>query len=143
VAATTTGGGDYQDLTGYAAARREQTGPPPGFVMYGETFLAETVLRASSLLDLVDALDRGGLPANLGFLRDQLAPESWARFEVMFRDRDRPVDDGMIDQAVQVLIRQYTDRPTKESSSSASTRSKRGRSSKAGSSSAAPGLRSA
>lgn len=135
-------GGDYKDLTGYAAARRESLGPPPGFVMYGQTFIAEPVLRAAAMLDFVDG-DGGEVRSLLRFLQDQLTPESWKRFDVMFRDRGTPVDDGMLDQAVGELMRLYTARPTKESSSSAPTPSKRGKSSKAGSSTKAQETRSA
>lgn len=135
---------DYPDIAGYQAARDEDLGRPPGFRMWGETFVCDPVLRAGVLLDLPVRSQTDGRLAGLhGFLRDTLTPESWERFEALLADRDRPVDLTMLDDAVGAVLEQYTARPTQESSSSAPTPSKRGKSSKGGSSAPARELRSA
>lgn len=135
---------EYEDVTGYVAAAREDEGRPPGFRMHGETFICEPVLRARAMLDLAVLPRVEGRVASLyGFLHDTLTAESWERFEVLFDDRDRPVDVTMLDAAVGAVLEQYTGRPTRESSSSATTPRKRGKSSKGGSSSRERDLRSA
>lgn len=125
---------EYEDVTAYIAARRERTGPPPGFRLHGEVFTAHQKLRVAALLDFDVDMPKIGAPrACLAFLRGTLDNDSLPRFEAMFIDRDRPVDDEDLQRAVELLMAGYTGRPTQESSSSSATRSKRSRNSKGGS----------
>jgi hypothetical protein len=128
------GGEDFEDFTAYMAARREDRKRAPGFRLDGETFICEPVLRAGALLDVaVRSNDVGRVPAYIAFLEDQLLPESWERFAPLLRDRDRPVDDELVEKLVEKIVSDYAGRPTPESSSSPTTPAKRGRSGKGGS----------
>lgn len=125
---------EYEDFTPYIAARREENQRPPGFRLDGELFICEPLLRAGALLDVaIRSRDVGTVAAYIAFLEDQLLPDAWDRFVPKLRDRTKPVDDDLIEKIVEKIIGDYAGRPTTESSSSATTRSKTGQSSKAGS----------
>lgn len=140
-------GGDpvYEDVTAYTAARREQTGPPPGFRMYGETFTCHRILDVAVLLDYGTDIDANVevVVAQLRALRGLLDEDSLGRFEKLYADRKRPVDTSMIARSLELVFAGYTGRPTQESSSSHPAPRKRGKNSRGGSSSPAPALRSA
>lgn len=136
----------FEDFTAYEAARREEEGAPrpPGFRLYGQTFVCDEILRAAPLLDMrVRSQQEGQTAGLLGFLQDTLTEDSWERFEVLFRDRTRPIGVETLDAIVGHVLKEYTARPTQESSSSPPTPLKRGRSSKGGSPSQAAARHSA
>lgn len=127
---------DYIDLTPYKAARREadEEAPPPGFKLYGQTYVCVSDLLAAPLFDLeVTSRTHGRTVGLYGFLGDVLLPESWTAFEKAFRDPKQPIDLELLDECVSEVLRQFTGRPTKGPSSSPASSSATGQSGNPGS----------
>jgi hypothetical protein len=107
--------------------------PPLGFALNGEEFSCRQAMSGAALLDFVRRADSnsGGAAAEaiVEFLNTALEEDDAIRFDAMIKDPDQIVDVETLGEIAGWLVEQYTTRPTKARSRSASGRSNGGRTS--------------
>ena len=107
--------------------------PPLGFALNGEEFTCRPAMSGASLLDFVRRADSdsGGMAAEaiVDFLSMSMEEDDAARFDAMIKDPDQIVEVETLGEIAGWLVEQYTARPTKARSRSASGRSNGGRTS--------------
>ena len=105
--------------------------PPLGFALNGEEFSCRPALPGTTLLDFVRRADSdsGGMAAEaiVQFLKDSLEEPDRERFVTMSEDLDQIVEVETLGEIAGWIVEQYTSRPTKPRSRSASGRSTAGR----------------
>jgi hypothetical protein len=106
---------------------------PLGFALNGEEFVCRPAMSGASLLDFVRRADseHGGMAAEaiVDFLHNSLDGDDADRFDALVKDPDRIVQVETLGDIAGWLVEQYTARPTKARSRSASGRSNGGRTS--------------
>lgn len=107
--------------------------PPLGFALNGEEFTCKQAMSGAVLLDFVRRADSnsGGMAAEaiIDFLSMAMEDEDATRFDAMIKDPERIVEVETLGEIAGWLVEQYTTRPTKARSRSASGRSNGGRTS--------------
>lgn len=107
--------------------------PPLGFALNGEEFSCKQAMSGAALLDFVRRADgdSGGMAAEaiIQFLNSSLEEDDAARFDTMIKDPDQIVQVETLGEIAGWLVEQYTTRPTKARTRSASGRSNGGRTS--------------
>lgn len=107
--------------------------PPLGFALNGEEFACKQAMSGAVLLDFVRRADSnsGGMAAEaiIDFLSMAMEEEDAARFDALIKDPEHIVEVETLGEIAGWLVEQYTTRPTKARSRSASGRSNGGRTS--------------
>jgi hypothetical protein len=106
---------------------------PLGFALNGEEFACRQAMSGAILLDFVRRADSnsGGMAAEaiIEFLGNAMDGDDADRFEALIKDPDRIVQVETLGEIAGWLVEQYTARPTRPRSRSASGRSSGGPSS--------------
>lgn len=104
--------------------------PPLSFGLNGEEFACKQAISGALLLDFVRRADSdsGGMAAEaiVEFLGQALTEDDAERFDALIKDPERIVEIETLGEIVGWLVEQYTTRPTKARSRSASGRSSAG-----------------
>ena len=107
--------------------------PPLGFALNGEEFTCKQAMSGAMLLDFVRRADSdsGGMAAEaiIDFLNMAMEEDDATRFDAMIKDPEQIVEVETLGEIAGWLVEQYTTRPTKARSRSASGRSNGGRTS--------------
>lgn len=106
-----------------------------GFTLWGEDFECYPQVQGVSLLGFVKEAASGdgarAADALLGFFSTVMPEGEFTRFDKLWKDPKRVVSIEKIGEIAEWLTEQYSERPTKASSSSSNGRSRSGRTSTA------------